>query len=147
MTYLALSKTDQIAAAIVRSGMADAFDTVSRRPDMETLVFSELVPGYKRNRNSALAARSAVRWPERLNKRTPVLLLHGTADWRQHPTEALAMASKLYSSRHPFRLVLFEGGDHELSEHRTEASRLVRDWLERYVRDKNPLPNLDPHGS
>jgi len=35
MTYLALSKTDQIAAAVVGAGMADAFDNIGRRPEME----------------------------------------------------------------------------------------------------------------
>lgn len=35
MTYLALSRTDRIAAAVVGAGMADAFDTVKRRPKME----------------------------------------------------------------------------------------------------------------
>jgi len=109
-------------------------------------VFSELVPDYDKNKEAALDARSAVRWPEKLNKKTPILLLHGTADWRVHPTEALTMVSKLYESKHPFRFVLFEGGDHGLSEHREEVDRLARDWLDRYVRDKKPWPNLEPHG-
>jgi dipeptidyl aminopeptidase/acylaminoacyl peptidase len=87
-----------------------------------------------------------VRWPEKLHKKTPILLLHGSADWRVHPTEGLTMATKLYESKHPFRLVFFEGGDHGLSEHRDEVNRLARDWLDRYVRDKRPWPSLEPHG-
>ena len=113
---------------------------------MEKQVYAELIPNYAEHKEAALAARSAVRWPEKLHKQTPILLLHGSADWRVHPTEALTMAFKLYESKHPFRFVFFEGGDHGLTEHREEVDRLIRDWLDRYVRDKKPWPSLEPHG-
>jgi hypothetical protein len=45
-----------------------------------------------------------------------------------------------------FRLVCFEGGDHLLTEHNDEVSRLAKDWLDRYVRDRKPWPSLKPHG-
>ncbi len=146
MTYLALARTDAIAAAVIGAGMADAFDNVKRRPEMERGVFAELVPGFAADREAALAARSAVRWAEKLAPRTPLLLLHGTADWRVRPGEAMAMAERLLELKRPFRFVLFEGGDHGLSEHRAEADRLARDWLDRYVRDRRPWPDLEPHG-
>lgn len=146
MTYLALTKTDRIASAVVGSGAADAFDNIQRRPEMEKPVYAELIPDYAEHKEAALAARSAVRWPEKLHKQTPILLLHGSADWRVHPTEALTTASKLFESKHPFRFVFFEGGDHGLTEHREEVDRLIRNWLDRYVRDKKPWPSLEPHG-
>lgn len=146
MTYLALAKTDRIAAAIVASGLADLSDNSKRRPEMEKGVFAELIPEYTKDKESALAARSAVRWPEKLHKGTPILLLHGSADWRVHPSEALAMASKLSESRHPFRFVLFEGGDHGLAKQRGEVERLVKEWLDGYVRDGKAWPSLEPHG-
>jgi len=146
MTYLALARTDAIAAAVVGAGLADAFDNVARRPEMERGVFAELVPGFARDREAALASRSAVRWAGKLAPRTPILLLHGTADWRVHPTQALAMASRLLELGRPYRLVMFEGGDHGLSEHRAEVDRIAREWLDRYVRDRRPWPSLEPHG-
>jgi dipeptidyl aminopeptidase/acylaminoacyl peptidase len=146
MTYLALARTDRIAAAVVASGVADLEDNARRRPEMETGVFAQLIPEYASDREAALAARSAVRWPDKLHKRTPMLLLHGGADWRVHPGQALAMASKLYESRHPFRFVFFEGGDHALGEHRGEVDRLVKEWLDAYVRDRKQWPSLEPHG-
>jgi dipeptidyl aminopeptidase/acylaminoacyl peptidase len=146
MTYLALSRTGRIRAAIIGAGMANSYDTVTRRPEMEQYVYSELVPGWEENRESALEARSAVRWPEYLNKETPILLLHGSSDWRVHPSQALEMADALYHAKHPFRFVFFEGGDHALSEHRAEVNRLVKDWLDRYVRDGASWPSLEPHG-
>ena len=56
------------------------------------------------------------------------------------------MAKSLYQNKHPFRFVLFEGGDHGLTEYRTEMLRLTRDWLDHYVRDRQPWPSLEPHG-
>jgi dipeptidyl aminopeptidase/acylaminoacyl peptidase len=73
-------------------------------------------------------------------------LLHGTADWRVSPRDAMDMADRLYALKRPFRLVLFEGGDHGLSEFRTEADKATRDFLDSYVRDGSPLPNMEPHG-
>ena len=146
MTYLALRKTDQIAAAVVASGAADASDFSLGQPGLERHVYAELIPDYARNKRAALAARSAVRWADQLNKSTPILLLHGAADWRVDLRQALAMASRLYEFKHPFRLIVFEGGNHSLTEHRAEVDRVIRDWLDRYVRDKQPWPNPVPHG-
>lgn len=145
MTYLALTKTYRLAAAIVGAGVADSFDTITRRPEMAQ-VYAELVPNYRQDKETALTARSAIRWVEKLHKTTPILLLHGSSDWRVHPSQALRMVAALYETKHPFRFVFFEGGDHGLSEHREEVNRLVKSWLDRYVRERKPWPSLEPHG-
>jgi dipeptidyl aminopeptidase/acylaminoacyl peptidase len=119
---------------------------MGRRPEMDTGPFAELIPNYPQHKEAALHARSPVRWPELLHKHMPLLLLHGRADWRVHPTQALAVALALYASRHPFRFVFCEGGDHGLSEYRGEVDALVKAWLDRYVRDRTPWPSLEPHG-
>ncbi len=146
MTYIALAKTNRISAAIIGAGVSDLFDTNKRRPEMESNVHSQLIPNYRNNKSAELTARSAVKWPEKLNKKTPILLLHGSSDWRVDPGQSLKMASLLYDCKHPFRFVFFEGGDHSLSEHKKEVNRLVKEWLDRYVRDKQPWPSLEPHG-
>jgi dipeptidyl aminopeptidase/acylaminoacyl peptidase len=146
MTYLALTRTDRIAAAIVGSGVANLKDAALQRPEMEH-VYRDLIPNYEKESEAQLAARSAVRWPDRMHKDTPILLLQGGADWRVDPLQTLALAEKLYATRHPFRLVFFEGGDHSLTEYRHEVQSLVDDWLERYVKRRRPWPSLLPHGS
>ena len=145
MTYLALARTTRINAAVVGGGMVDAVQTIRQRPEMES-VFRELVPNYAEEKDAQLAARSAVRWADKLHKRTPILLLHGTADWRVSPEQSLAMASALLGAKHPFRLILFEGGDHGLSEYRPEVDEAEREWLDHYVRDQKSWPSLEPHG-
>ena len=146
MTYLALARTDRLKAAVIAAGVSNSFDTVKRRPDMETEVYAELVPDWKTSREAALIARSAVRWADKLSKDTPILLIHGTADWRVDCSQSLEMANALVALKHPFRMVLLEGGDHGLSEYQDEEMRLTRDFLDHYVRDKAPLPDMEPHG-
>lgn len=116
------------------------------RPEMETEVYAQLIPNYGQTKDRALRERSAVFWPEKLPRTTPLLLLHGSADWRVKPAQALAMVSKLYETKHPFRFVFFEGGDHGLTEYRPEVRQLSKAFLDDYVRDRKPLPNLEPHG-
>lgn len=147
MTYMALARTDRIAAAVIGGGSSDQFMELRSRPEMERQVMEPLIPDYHANRERELTARSAVRWPEKISKKTPLLILHGSADWRVQPESALNMATALYRTRHPFRFVFFEGGDHELSEYRAEVDRLVREWLDAYVRDRKPWPSLNPHGA
>jgi pimeloyl-ACP methyl ester carboxylesterase len=141
MTYLALTRTKRIAAAVIGSGEVDLEEGIKLRPEMETNVIGELVPGYTTNKVQALRARSAIHWPEKLAKDTPILVLAGTADWRVNPMNSLRMAEKLYQQRHPFRMVMFEGGDHGLSEHRAERDRITVDWFDTYLRDRKPWPS------
>jgi len=145
MTYEALARTDRVRAAVVGGGVTDAAAMIAARPEMER-VFAELVPGWPEDREQALAARSALRWPEKLPASTPLLLLHGAADWRVDPSQSLDLAAALVRLHRPVRLVLFEGGDHGLSEFREERDRMVRDWFDRYLRDRRPWRDPQPHG-
>ena len=146
MTYLALTRTDRIRAAVVRCGVSDLTGWKDDRADMES-VFSELIPDFDPEDDSSLIERSALYWPEKLCRSTPILMLQGTADWRVSPISALRFAEALLSVRHPFRLVMLEGSDHALTEHLTERDRQAREWFDRFVRDGAPLPMLEPHGA
>ncbi len=145
MTYLALTRTERIQAAVIRCGVADLTGWTEDRSDMQQ-VYEELIPGFSPGDESALKRRSAVYWAEKLCKTTPILLMQGTADWRVNPLSALRMAEALLKTRHPYRLVMFEGSDHTLNEHAEERDQLTRDWFDRFVRNRESLPNLEPHG-
>ena len=146
MTYLALTKTIKIKAAVVGSGMADAFATTKKRPDMDT-VFAELIPGYWQNKDSILKSRSAIYWADKICMTTPLLLLTGSADWRVSPDEQLEMVNKFYEIKHPLRFELFEGGQHSLIEHFDEVNHITKNFLDKYVRDKQVFPSLSTHGN
>ena len=146
MTFLALTRTTRVKAAVIGGTVSDLLDDGRTRPEMETEVFAQLMPGYATSRDSALRARSVLYWPERMHKQTPILILHGTSDWRSSPTDALRLADALLVAKHPFRLMMFEGGDHGLTEYRPEVQRATREFLDRYVRDGLRWPSLEPHG-
>ncbi len=145
MTYLTLMRTDIFRAAVVGGGLSDLFLMMASRPDMEE-VYYDVIPGYAQHKEASLDARSAIRHVDLICKTTPVLMLHGTADWRCVPQMALDMAHAFQEEKVPYRLVMFEGGDHGLTEFNTEVYRQIRMWLDRFVKGDAPLPDLVPHG-
>ncbi len=146
MTYMALSRTNRVKAAVIVSGMSDLFENGRSRPEMEAN-FKQFMPDYTTSREDALSRRSAIRWVDKLPATVPLLLLHGTADWRVSPSEAFDMARALFEAKRPMRLVMFEGGSHGLPEFFDERNALIRSWLDAYVRDGRKWPDLNPHGS
>ena len=146
MTYCALARSKRIRAAIVVSGMADLALNLKSRPNMAE-VYRAQIPSYHLHPEQSLAERSAVRWAEKIDKDTPILVLHGTADLRVLPEEALEMAGEFYRSKQPFRFVMFEGGAHGLPEYTAEVDRLLLNWFHDYLRDGKKWPSLTPHGN
>ncbi|HYE60548.1 MAG TPA: prolyl oligopeptidase family serine peptidase [Phycisphaerales bacterium] len=149
MTYLALTRTKRVRAAIVGAGLSDMARCAKLRPEMEENVFNECIPNWKTQRDDAIHARSAVLWADKLPTDVPVLIVHGTSDWRVDPRDALDIAVKLQEAKRPYRLLMLEGGDHGLfGDHKETYDNAIRDWLDRYVKPEKPkLPNLEPHGA
>jgi dipeptidyl aminopeptidase/acylaminoacyl peptidase len=147
MTYIALTKTDRVKAAVIGAGSADLERWISLRPEMDTEVAAQIVPKWATERAKAIEARSAVRFVDRIPANVPILLVHGTADWRVDPRDSMDMAQALYAARKPVSLLLIEGADHAISERRDEYYQAARAWLDRYVRDQGKLPVLSPHGT
>ena len=145
MTYLALMQTDRFKAAVVGGGLTDLMMMKETRPEMEE-VFLDLIPAYLENKEKSLGERSAITQVERICKTTPILILHGTSDWRVVPRMAIDFSEKLLQHKIPYRLVLFEGGDHGILEYREEVDKMVVEWFDRYVKNGEPLPDLVPHG-
>lgn len=146
MTYLALKQSCEFKAAAVTAGVADAFTNIASRPDMETGVYAELIPNYWDNKETELKARSAIYWADAMCKTTPLLIMHGSADWRVLPEESMALVQELYKYKHPTRFILYEGADHGIREFRTDKFDAVKRHFDYYVRDLKPLPNMEPHG-
>ena len=68
--------------------MADAHLSIKNRPEMEKHVFSELAPNYWADKENQLNIRSAVLWADKMCKTTPLLVMHGSADWRVSAEES-----------------------------------------------------------
>jgi len=146
MTYLALRKSCKFKAVAVIAGVADSHLNILNRPEMEEHVYSELVPNYNIDKENQLDQRSAVQWADEMCKSTPLLIMHGSADWRVSPEESLQLVNQLYKYKHPTRFILFEGADHGIREFREDMFDAIKNHFDLYVRDESPLPNMEPHG-
>ncbi|MFT5860064.1 MAG: dipeptidyl aminopeptidase/acylaminoacyl peptidase [Flavobacteriaceae bacterium] len=146
MTYLALRESCEFKAAAVVAGAANSFVNIEKRPSMETRVYAELIPNYYADKQAQLEARSAVFWAEEMCPTTPLLIMHGSSDWRVLPEESMEVVQRLYKNQHPVRFILFEGADHGIREFRSEMFDAIRTHFDRYVRDGEPLPDMEPHG-
>lgn len=146
MTYLALKKTCQFKAAVVLAGAANAFKQLTNRPDFEEHVYSKYIPNYYKNKEEELKKRSAVFWANEMCKTTPILIMHGSSDWRVSASESLELVSKLYEYKHPVRFILFEGADHGVREYRNQYFSQTKSFFSHYLKDLNELPNMELHG-
>jgi dipeptidyl aminopeptidase/acylaminoacyl peptidase len=144
MTYLALTKTDKIKAAVV--GGAPSDKTTIDRPEMETGVYAELIPNYWKNKDAELRKRSAVYFADKFPKNVPILMLHGNADWRVKPEHSLKLALEFEKHRIPYKLIMFEGADHGINEHWKEVDEQVFEWFDKYLKKGKELPNMEYHG-
>ncbi len=146
MTYIALTKMDNIKAAVVGGAVSDAHASILDRPEMETGVMAELIPDYEANKEQELYKRSAMKWADQFPKNVPILMLHGNSDWRVKAEHSLNLALKFQTIRVPYRLIIYEGGDHAISEHEDEVDLQVVDWFDRYLKGDEILPNMEYHG-
>lgn len=146
MTYIALTKTQKIKTVVVGGAISDNFRSIKDRPEMEIGVLSELIPNYADNKDIELEKRSAIKWANKFPKDVPILMLHGNSDWRVKPEQSLNLALEFEKNRIPYRLIMFEGGDHGISEHKNEVNEQVFKWFNKYLKNNEPLPNMDYHG-
>jgi dipeptidyl aminopeptidase/acylaminoacyl peptidase len=132
-TYLALKAGAPVNAAAVVSGEADLVASSRNRPEMVYAVYRQLIPGFTQNGPALLRERSAVDWPEKIN--VPLLILHGTADWRTSPKDqALALAEKLQALGKTYELVMYAQDSHGLPFHWRDRDQRIVEWFKRYLR-------------
>jgi dipeptidyl aminopeptidase/acylaminoacyl peptidase len=131
MTYLAIRDGAAIRAAAVVGGVSDLPALAAYRPRFLSL-WSALWPDFERDGDARMAERSAIRWPERLDK--PLLLLHGVADRRVPLDQSLRLAAALRGSGRPVELLVFPGDGHELARHSRERDDEVVGWFRSHVR-------------
>lgn len=145
MTYVALTKTNQMKAAVVLSGLVDLKQAVETRKDIDSML-KVWLPAYKNDKTNFMNQRSALYLADKICKSTPIFIIQGTADWRVTTLQVLDLAGKFYSLKQPFRLSIFEGADHGVTEFMDEVSRQTKAFFDDYLRDKKKWPSLEQHG-
>jgi len=132
MAYLAIRNGMHVNAAVVQAGPTRLAQQEALRPGMEAEVYSQVVPGWPKSKAAFYRDRSAVYWADRLT--VPLLIVHGTKDWRVDPGDALAITSQLLASGQRVELIMYEGGDHYLMDQRDDFDRRMFAWFARFRR-------------
>lgn len=131
MTYLALQRGAQMNAAVVVGGPTDLSLDADHRPEMQAL-YRELMPNFAANPDAALRARRVLDFAHRLS--APVLILHGGADWRVDPQQALVLAQRLQALQRPYGLLVYAGDDHGLSRNSDDSWRRTVGWFRQHMK-------------
>ncbi len=130
MTYQALRKNhEDIKAAIVIAGVSDAELSIKNRPEMEINVYKRFVPSYEENKAEALRYRSPIKWADEMSPNTPILMLHGTSDWRVSIEHSRKMAAELERLGRDYQFNEYPLGNHGLSFHEEQAHKAILEWL------------------
>jgi len=143
MTYQALIRTNKIKAVVVGGGSSDHYKTMKNRPGFEEEVYQELIPNYASNKDEELKKRSAIYWVDKFPKTVPILILHGGSDGNVRPKEALELSLELDKQRVPYKLIIYEGDNHGIANHRDQVQKEVKSWFNRYLYKKEQVPNMN----
>lgn len=133
MTYLSLTKTILFKAAIVIGGIANLRCNSQESKFMKRLYELTMGKADTENFRTKCESRSIINFPDKLTRKTPLLLLHGTADDRVLVHDSIDLAEKLKELNHPHELVLFENGDHFLKSHRKEVNKKRKEWFKKFL--------------
>ena len=130
MTYIAIKMTDKIKAAVVIGGITDLIQLYNEIPSMRPILI-ELIGGTPEEKENEYKKRSAYYWPEKIN--TPVLILHGGADYSVDVSQAEKLASELGELGKTYELVVYPGGSHGLTEYADNVLSKIREWFGSYL--------------
>lgn len=134
MTYLTLTRSDKFKTAIVTGGIANLRCNSDESKFMRKLYEVTMGDYGSEGFNEKCQSRSIVNFADKLNEKTSLLLIHGTADNRVLPHDSLDLSYELLKLNREFRLVMLENGDHFLKKHRETVDNLRKEWFEKYLK-------------
>jgi len=132
MAFLALKNNIAVNAVAVGGCPTNMVSESKKRPGSVANIFRPLIPGYDTHAEESLRERSSIFWSERIN--VPVLIMHGGADPRVAPSEALFLAQKLQEQGKTYELVVYAGDDHAISMNKTDSNRRIVEWFRKYMK-------------
>ncbi len=94
-------------------------------------MYSVMIPGYAENPEDAHLARNASLWADELT--APVILFHGTADWRVDPQGSVAFADAMREAGNEIELHLLDGDDHGLIYNEARVRAMTLEFFSRYL--------------
>jgi len=68
--------------------------------------------------------------------KTPLLIMHGGADWSVNPSQSLALAQKFQDLGKTYELIVYAEDGHILSRNQEDRDKRALAWFKRYLRNK-----------
>ncbi len=130
MSFLTLKEKPVFKCAVLSGAVSDPASKIDGIPDKDN--FYKKVWGGK-NLNEEIKKRTAINFIDKLPK-IPYLILHGAADEAVSVCQSLRLAEKFSEKNIPFRLVVFEDGDHFLKSYKKEVEELKKMWYAKYLK-------------
>jgi len=131
MTYLAMKRGFPLNAAATEAGNPDLIEESQRRPLLAAgLAFA--VPGFDEHREELLRDRSAEFWPESIT--APLLILHGSYDWRVQASTQERFARVLQAAGKPYELHIYDADNHGLTMNRGDVDARVIAWFMKHLK-------------
>lgn len=129
MVYRALAKVDWIKAAVIGSAPTNEIRAGEWRKgwkEHQIEMFGGSLEECKK--------RSAIFWVDKFSKKTPLLIMHGTSDWRVNPQDSIDMAEELTKNNIVHKLIMFEGADHGITQFKRKYRKEAIDWFNKYLK-------------
>lgn len=130
MTYLALLRNSKFRCAVL-SGAISNLKKYAEGNQEKISFYKNIIDGN--NFEEEIDKRTIINQVEKLPE-IPYLLLHGANDNIVSPVQTIDMAKKMHKLGFTYRLVILEGGDHFLKNHRKEVDRLRKLWFDKYLK-------------
>ena len=129
MVYQALRDGFPAKAAAVWGAFTDLNAVIAMGPQQAKMA-AQIWPDLDRNRDGIVTRRSAVRWADKI--RTPVLIMHGTADEDIAVEQSQRLDAELTRLGAIHRLLLFDGQRHRIGGRGAERDAAAIDWFRRF---------------
>ena len=133
MTYLVTRGENPFRAAAVLGGIADLDRSRVERPVFNRL-WPQLIPDWEGDGTAALERRSAARWADEIT--TPMILFHGSDDWRVNPQDAIDVANGMRKAGVPVELHLYYGDTHGVTLNYRDMTEHMLRFFERFKNDQ-----------
>jgi len=133
--YHMVFHNDTFDAAVMLAAPTD-FSESHQLTHLDKHVFPYAIRHYKKDPQAAISRVSVHNKVQLLNRKLPILLMHGAQDNEVLVADTLNMATALNSQSQTYRLAIFEQTNHQFDNQRTKVRQEIDYWFNKYLKQK-----------